>query len=326
MRQPDFWRRDNGLARLLDPLGRIVGAITTQRATAKPVFRPDAPVISVGNLTVGGTGKTPVAISLVARLLARGGSPAVILRGYGGRVKGPLRVTRDMHVIDVGDEALVHAAHAPTWVARNRAAGARLATQAGASVLVLDDGHQHPGIAKDLALVVVDGRAAFGNGRIVPAGPLRETVADGLARADAIVLMGDDAHDLAHRLGDRLPILRADLVAGPDHASLRGQKVVAFAGIGDPRKFFATLEAIGARVVARHPFDDHHDFAEADIQPILDEAFAVGAIPVTTAKDAVRLVPDQRQQVNVLSVDVAWENESALEALLDRVIATKPSA
>jgi tetraacyldisaccharide 4'-kinase len=144
-------------------------------------------------------------------------------------------------------------------------------------------------------------------------------VLDGLARADAVVLMGDDPHGLVQRLETDAPILRARLVPGPEQASLRGQPVVAFAGIGEPRKFFATLQAIGARVVARHPFEDHHAFRETDIQPILDEAFALGAVPVTTEKDAVRLAPDQRQQVNVLTVDVAWDNIDALERLLGRV-------
>jgi tetraacyldisaccharide 4'-kinase len=184
---------------------------------------------------------------------------------------------------------------------------------------VLDDAHQHPGLAKDLSLVVVDGHAAFGNGRIVPAGPLRETVADGMARADALVIMGEDVRGLEGRFAGRLPVLKARFVPGPELARLRGQRVVAFAGIGEPRKFFATLRELGAQVVATHPFDDHFAFGEADIQPILDEAYAVGALPVTTAKDAVRLPPDQRQQVNVLSVEVAWDDPPALDALLDRI-------
>ncbi len=320
MRRPEFWESDNGLARLLDPIGRIGGAITTARVRTASNYRPNAPVISVGNLTVGGTGKTPLAISIVTRLLARGRTPAVILRGYGGRLKGPVQVDPHTHTVeDVGDEALLHAAHAPTWVARSRAAGAAAAERAGANVLVLDDGHQHPGIAKDLALVAIDGRTAFGNGRLFPAGPLRETVADGMARAHAAIIVGDDARGVASRLGD-LPILHARLVPGPEAAGLRGQRVVAFAGIGDPRKFFDTLRDIGAKVVAKHPFDDHYGFQETDVQPILDEAFSIDAIPVTTAKDAVRLAPDQRQQVNVLSVDVKWSDEAALDRLLDGVL------
>jgi len=317
MRPPEFWRTNNGIARLLDPIGRIVGHITTQRVRETAALRASVPVISVGNLTVGGTGKTPIAMDIAARLKARGTSPAVILRGYGGKLAGPVAVDVNIHTVDdVGDEALLHAARGPTWVARSRAAGAVAATAAGATVLVLDDAHQHPGIVKDLSLVAIDGTAGFGNGRIVPAGPLRESVADGLARADAVVIVNEDRRNIAARLPYQFPILRAALVPGPEREALRGRKVVAFAGIGDPEKFFHTLRALGAQVVATHPFDDHHGFGEADIQPILDEAFSLQAIPVTTAKDAVRLPPDQRQQVNVLSVAVEWSDPAALDALL----------
>ncbi len=320
MQPPDFWTSDGGLARLLDPIGRAVGAITTRRARAMPQTRVGAPVISIGGLTVGGSGKTPVAMSICAKLRARHQSPAIVLRGYRGSETGPLAVDLNTHTASaVGDEALLHAVHTPTWVARRRAAGAQAAIAGGANVIVLDDGHQHPGIARDLSLVVVDGRTAFGNGRIFPAGPLREAVADGLARADAVVIVGDDTRGLTRRFAPMLPVLHADLVPGPEHIGLRGQRVVAFAGIGDPRKFFATLRDFGAQVVATHPFADHYAFDVTDVQPILDEAFSLGAIPVTTAKDAVRLAPDQRQQVNVLSVDVAWRDEAALEQLLDRV-------
>lgn len=324
MQPPDFWQTDGGLARLLDPIGRAVGAITTRRARALPQARVSAPVVSIGGLTVGGSGKTPIAMSVAARFRARGRWPAIVLRGYGGSETGPLAVDLAEHTVSaVGDEALLHAVHAPTWVARSRVAGANAAIAAGANIVVLDDGHQHPGIARDLSFVVVDGRTAFGNGRIFPAGPLRETVADGLARADAVVIVGEDARGLTKRFAPLLPVLHADMVPGPEHAALRGRRVVAFAGIGEPRKFFATLRDFGAQVVATHPFGDHYAYDVTDVQPILDEAFAIGAIPVTTAKDAVRLAPDQRQQVNVLSIEIAWRDEAALERLLDRV--TRPT-
>jgi tetraacyldisaccharide 4'-kinase len=324
MRAPDFWRSDNGIARLLEPFGLIVGAVTARRmARAKP-YHAAAPVICVGNLTVGGTGKTPVAASIAAILEDRGRTPAILMRGYGGTLAGPVKVSAHIHgPDDVGDEALLHARTTPTWVARNRALAAPLAIAGGADVLVMDDGHQHATLAKTLSLIVVDGRYGFGNGRIMPAGPLRESIPAGLARAHAVVVMGDDAHDLAERLKGRIPVLKAHLVPGPEWGWLRGQKVVAFAGIGDPFKFFDAVAAMGARIVAVHPFDDHYDYGVADIQPILDEAFSVGAIPVTTAKDAVRLPADQRQQVNVLNIAVEWEDQPALERLLDEALATR---
>lgn len=321
MHPPDFWRTDNPLARLLDPIGQIVGTVTARRAARPPVLQADAPVICIGNLTTGGTGKTPAVASIVRRLKARGRAPAVLIRGYGGRLKGPVRVDRDQHTVDdVGDEALLHAGNGPTWVARRRSDAARAALAGGADTLVMDDGHQHASLAKDLSLVVVDGRAGFGNGRVVPAGPLREPVAGGLARAQAAVVMGDAPSGLTRFLGKRLPVLRAHLAPGPEWLRLRGQRVVAFAGIGDPQKFHASLVAVGAVVAAFHPFDDHYAFRATDIQPILDEAYGIDALPVTTAKDAVRLDPDQRQQVNVLPIDVTWEDPDALDALLDEAL------
>ena len=320
MRAPDFWRTDNGIARLLEPFGQIVAAVTARKiARAKPVGVA-APVICVGNLTTGGAGKTPAAADIAARLRAVGREPAILLRGYGGRLAGPVRVGRDHTVDDVGDEALLHARTTPTFVSRNRVLGAEAVVESGADVIVMDDGHQNPSLVKDLSIVVIDGTAGFGNGRVIPAGPLREPVARGLARAQAIVIMGDDPRNLAGKLSSYAPVLRARLAPSPEARALKGQRVVAFAGIGAPEKFFATLSALGARVVARHPFDDHYAFDGADIQPILDEAFAVDAIPVTTDKDAIRLPADQRQQVNVLSVGVEWENPAALEELLDKAV------
>jgi tetraacyldisaccharide 4'-kinase len=321
MRAPEFWLTDNVLSRFLDPFGQIAGGFTARRAERTPLVHASVPVICVGNLTTGGTGKTPVAASIVRRLGAMDYTPAVVMRGYGGRLKGPVRVDLRTHTVDdVGDEALLHARRGPVWVSRVRAHAAAPAIAGGADVLVMDDGHQHSTLAKDLSILVVDGRLGFGNGRIFPAGPLREAVQGGLARAHAAVIMGEDRLGLAAVLSERLPVLRARLVPGPERARLKGERVVAFAGIGDPEKFYYSLVEIGARVSAFHPFDDHYSFDVADIQPILDEAYAIGAIPVTTEKDAVRLEPDQRQQVNVLSVDVAWEKPDALDALLKSVL------
>lgn len=321
MRAPDFWRTDNPIARFLDPFGRIIGAITESRALRAPKVRASVPVICVGNLTTGGTGKTPVTASIVRRLAAQGRTPAVVMRGYGGKLKGPVRVDARGHTVDdVGDEALLHARNGATWVARVRADAAAPAVADGADVLVMDDGHQHASLAKDLSLIVVDGRAGFGNQRLFPAGPLREPVRAGLKRAHAAVIMGEDQWKLAPALSEILPVLRARLVPGPERARLKGQRVVGFAGIGDPEKFYNALVEIGARVSAFHPFDDHYSFDVADIQPILDEAYEIDALPVTTAKDAVRLAPDQRQQVNVLSVDVEWEKPAALDALLEKAL------
>lgn len=322
MRPPKFWQTGGAAARLLDPLGQVYGAITAARIKRARPTTVNAPVISVGNLTVGGTGKTPVVRDLAERLRQVGHKPAVVLRGYGGKLKGPALVDTHAHTaLDVGDEALMHARDGATWVARNRANGANAAIAEGADLILLDDAHQHPSLTKDLSILVVDGATGFGNHRVIPAGPLREGVRAGLARTDAVAIIGADRTKLAERLPPALPVLTGTLEPGIDSAYLRGRKVVAFAGLGRPEKFFETLAALGARIVAAHPFDDHHLYQPADIQPILDEAFDIDALPVTTEKDAMRLSPDQRQQVDVVKVAVKWSNAAGVEALLHRVLA-----
>ena len=321
MRPPEFWTSDSVLGRTLDPLGRIYGAVAHWRIKHGAYARAPVPVFSVGNLTMGGTGKTPVARDLVPRLTDAGFRPAVILRGFGGQLKGPVKVDPDRHLAaDVGDEALLHGRDGMTWVSRKRIDGAYHATEAGAKAIILDDAHQHSSMAKDLSLVVVDGAVGFGNRRIFPAGPLRERITAGLSRTDAVVIMGDDRNGLAQQLPPSIPVLHATLSPGSDAAYLNQRKVVAFAGLGRPGKFFNSLVDLGAHVVAAHPFDDHHFYRPADIQTILDEAFSLDALPVTTEKDAMRLTPDQRQQVNVLRVGVQWKDAAALRALLDRTL------
>lgn len=321
MRQPNFWADNGPLARALSPLGYVYGAVTAWRARHATPAQVSAPVLSVGNLTVGGTGKTPVARDIAARLRAKNARPAVVLRGYGGRLTGPLLVDAANHTaLDVGDEALLHARDGATWISRNRALGALAAISEGASFIVLDDAHQHFSLRKDASVVVVDGKTGFANHRIIPAGPLREDVRAGLARADLVVILGDDETKVTQRLPKGLAVAHGDLEPAPEAAHLRGQKVVAFAGLGAPEKFYSTLKGIGANIVATHTFDDHHLYEPADIQTILDEAFALGALPVTTEKDAARLSADQRQQVNILRVSVRWRSPAEVDRLLERLL------
>jgi len=309
MTPPDFWRTGGPLARLLEPLGGLVSLAGWLRRAATTPWRAPVPVICVGNVTVGGTGKTPVALWLGRFLAAEGRHPAYLSRGYGGSASGPLRVDPDAHDADlVGDEPLMLAAVAPTWVGTDRVATAKAAVAEGADCLILDDGFQNPRLEKTLSLVVVDAAVGFGNGKVMPAGPCREPVRRGLARADAVVLIGADAQGLAPRLSRLLPVFAARLVPRAGAERFSGREVVAFAGIGRPEKFFETLTALGAKVVRRIAFDDHHPYSQSDIQPILDEAYRRRALPVTTEKDAMRLPPDQRQQVDVLGIDVAWDD------------------
>jgi tetraacyldisaccharide 4'-kinase len=311
------------VAGLLAPLGTAWDATgRLRRAIARP-YRAVAPVICVGNLVAGGSGKTPVVLSLAAALDAMGVAVHVVTRGYGGRLAGPVRVDPTRHDASaVGDEALLIAGRAPCWVARNRAAGVRQAVAAGAEAILLDDGFQNPGVEQDLALVVVDADYGFGNRRVMPAGPLRESISRGLARADAIVLLGDSVEPAEIRRAGR-PIFRARLEAvGGEH--LAGVSVVAFAGIGRPEKFAASLRAVGATLVAAHPFPDHHPFTEAEIAGLRREAERTGARLVTTAKDWVRLTPPMRDGTLVLEVELDWRDGVSMTQLLSTVLRRTP--
>jgi tetraacyldisaccharide 4'-kinase len=315
---PEFWTRRGLFSTALAPAAWVYGTAAAVRQRWTTPWRASVPVLCVGNLVVGGAGKTPVTLSLARRLRERGWRVHILSRGYGGRSPGPLAVDPARHTADeVGDEPLLLAEVAPCWVARERVAGAKAAIAAGAELLLLDDGFQNPTLAKDLSLVVVDGGYGLGNGRVLPAGPLREPLAAGLARANAIVLMGDDTRGVAAIIAGK-PLCRARLV--PENpGEVAGRTVVAFAGIGRPEKFFATLAEAGARLVARHAFPDHHRYGEAELARLLAEAGRAGATLVTTAKDRVRLPLRLREPVRVLRVTVAWDDVAALDSLLDRL-------
>jgi len=313
MRAPDFWAGRGPLAKTLAPLGALYGASVALKARFASPYRAPAKIICVGNLTAGGSGKTPVAIAVAEALAQRGARPFFLTRGYGGREKGPAQVLAAHSAALVGDEALLLARVAPTIVARDRAAGAALATARGAKVIVMDDGHQNFTLAKDLSLVVVDGESGFGNGLAIPAGPLREPVRQGLARADAVIVMGDGAPDLEGFAG---PVLRARLAA--DGTALAGRRVFAFAGIGRPQKFVASLKEAGAIVTGTRFFADHHPYSPAEIAAF--RAAAKDCLLVTTEKDLVRLSPDQRQGITALPVKAAFADASALNPLLDRLL------
>ncbi|HEY1857565.1 tetraacyldisaccharide 4'-kinase [Acidocella sp.] len=312
MRAPKFWAKRGGVARLLAPLGAVTAALTARRLR-RPGFAAGIKVICVGNAGVGGAGKTVVALDLLGRL---GGARFALTRGYRGRLAGPVLVNPARHTAaDVGDEALLLAAAAPTILAHDRAAGARLALAEGATAIVMDDGLQNPSLVKTLSLLVIDGGYGFGNFLLLPAGPLREPVAAAASRVQAAVLIGaDETGALAH-LPPALPVLRARLV--PESASdLGGRKIVAFAGIGRPEKFFASVRALGGDLVAAHAFPDHHVYRASDSARLLGEAEAQGAQLVTTAKDYVKLPETLRAASSVVTVRLHWNDEAALERLL----------
>jgi tetraacyldisaccharide 4'-kinase len=302
---------------LLSPIAALYAAATARRV-ARPGWQLPVPVICCGNATAGGAGKTTVTLDIGQRLANRGVAAHFLTRGYGGTLKGPAQVDLDRHDSRaVGDEALLLASTRPTWVAGDREAGGRAAVAAGAQAIVMDDGLQNPGLVKDLSLLVVDGNYGFGNGRIIPAGPLREPVAAAAARCRAAVLIGDDESGVLAQLPPSLPVLRARLVPGPEAELLVGQPVFAFCGIANPRKFFNTLQEAGAVVAGRMPYADHYPFDAGDLRELLAEADRLRAIPITTAKDYVRIPAAFRSRVKVLTIRLRWDEPLAIEALLD---------
>lgn len=323
MQAPAFWRKSkwHPLALALAPLGWLYATATARRIASGARERLGVPVICVGNINVGGTGKTPTVIALAGLLQEAGLAPHIVSRGYGGSVEGPQRVDEQAHkATEVGDEPLLMAAFAPTWVSKNRATGAKAAIADGAGVILLDDGFQNPALYHDVSIIVVDAAVGFGNGRVVPAGPLREPVAAGLARGNMIVSIGDESAQAALRA--RWPELagleqiNATLTPLQMGMDWHGARVLAFAGIGRPEKFFQSLEGEGADIVAHHSFADHAPYTPAILHRLAKEAAQKGAQLVTTEKDVARLPAAYRAQVLAFPVRLRFSNVNALESVL----------
>lgn len=329
MRPPAFWdetapRSSARLARaLLSPLGALYAAATARRLASTTPAPAPVPVICVGNLTVGGTGKTPVTIAVMEAARALGLTPAGLSRGWGGKLKGPLRVDPNQHrACEVGDEPLLIARAGPAYIDPGRVEGARLAAREGADLIVMDDGHQNPKLEKTRSIVVVDAVAGWGPGGVFPAGPLREPVAAGLARADAVVVMvpAPDIEPDYGRLGLaelEIPVLKAWLA--PDAPPPAGP-LLAFAGIGRPQKFYDALAGAGAELADTASFPDHHAYTRAEIDQLADLASAHQARLITTEKDWVRLPGGVQASVAAWPVRARFAQPARLDALIQDAV------
>lgn len=334
MRPPEFWRADargrdraHALRALLTPVSWAYAWVAAEKYRSTISRHASVPVVCVGNLTVGGAGKTPITRALRQKL---GGEVHTLSRGYGGRAIGPLRVTADMEAAEVGDEPLLHARDGAAWVSRDRYAGAQAAALAGAQAIIMDDGFQNAALGKDLSIVAVDPEYGIGNAQVFPAGPLRERLADGLARADAVVMLhASDVSWTRDEDAGEAPALQKDWLYGFAKPVLHARlepvgapptgKLVAFAGLARPEKFFDTLAATGAEVTEAVPFDDHHAYTEDDLGVLAQMAEERGATLITTEKDAARLNAEWRTRVAVLPVVARFEDEAALDALLEPI-------
>lgn len=325
---PKWWylrdRRHAAMTRmLLKPLSWVWAGVTARRIASTAPIDPGVPVISVGNLTVGGSGKTPVAREVLRLMRAAGVEAHALSRGYGGKLDGPTRVDLTVHTAaDVGDEPLMLAIDSPAWISRDRVAGARAAADDGAEAVVLDDGHQNPKLKKTLSLIVVDGETRddewpFGDGSVFPSGPMREPLKAGLARADAVViLMPADLAKVDPELVETfgaLPVFIARLE--PANPPPTGP-LVGFAGIAKPWKVERSLKAAGASLADFAPFPDHAAFRDEDLSWLAERADQFGARLITTEKDWSRLPPQWRERVTSWPVKATFEDEAGFARLL----------
>tara|TARA_B100001057_G_scaffold269869_1_gene270026 strand:- start:19043 stop:20005 length:963 start_codon:yes stop_codon:yes gene_type:complete len=320
MKTPSFWHADGFIPKLLEPLAQLYKFLSFLERSLRSKTNIDIPVLCIGNIVSGGAGKTPIALSIGQKLNSKH-NIGFLTRGYGGIKAGPIQVNPDEHSsYEVGDEALILSEVGSTWVSRNRTAGAIAAKNAGVEIVIMDDGFQNTSLVKTMSFVIIDGPYGFGNGRMIPAGPLREPIYSGLKRADIIVLVGEVNPSLVELLPNDKLVLRASLVPDEIDMRLSNNNVIGFAGIGRPTKFRETLEKIDLNIIDFVPFPDHYRFSESEIRELYEKATEVDAILVTTFKDMKRVPKSVAHLCQPIGITVVWDDDSEIQQLLDSLI------
>lgn len=324
---PSFWysqktAREKFLRSAFMPLSWVYGWLVKKRFELYFPVPMEKPIICVGNLVAGGAGKTPVVMSLIDAMKDKGYNPHILTRGYGGEEEGPVQVSPSRDTAHyVGDEALLLVNKAPTWVSRNRALGAQVAMDSGANIIVMDDGFQNPAIFKDFSILVIDGKVGFGNRNLMPAGPLREPIDQGISRAQALVIIGEDmvnTEEKLKRIDADLMVIHASIKPSNNNLDIKDKKLSAFAGIGRPEKFKDTLEAEGAEVAAWKSFPDHYEFKEEDLEQIVKDAEDKGLTLITTAKDHVRVPEKFKEKIATFNIELEW-HDNGCERILNAI-------
>ncbi len=313
IKTPKFWYHgDTLLSKILTPLSYVYLTLSILNRFLTKTRSLDSFVICVGNAVAGGAGKTPATLYLAKLLKKLDCNPHVVIRGYGGQEQGPHLVSNNDPFSQVGDEALLLEKQASTWVSKKRYKGARAAVEAGASAILLDDGLQNASLKKNLSFLVVDGPRGFGNERLLPAGPLRESQKSALSKVDAVILIGEDRHNLTPRF-QNLPVFHGSLrTVGSVWENLKKKKIIAFAGIAHPSKFFETLRQQGCALIGQRPFGDHHPYQGSDLRPLIQRAAEEKATLVTTEKDFIRVPTKYQSHITPMPVELVIEEEKAL--------------
>ena len=321
MKTPAFWSTPNTLSTLLIPASWLYQKLVWLRNRSVNTQRVNVPVLCVGGLTAGGAGKTPVCLHIGELCRANGINAWFVSRGYKGKLIGPVQVKPSEHTAyDVGDEPLLLAGVLPTAVSKNRLLGAQFAAKVGAQLIIMDDGFQNPSVHKDVSLIVTDGTHMFGNNRMIPAGPLREPVMQGLKRADGVIIINPKPDSGIPAI--QINVLRAQTRPNEDAKKLAGKKVLAFCGLAYPQKFFATLDSLGAEIVEKNTFPDHYQYTDAEIDALALKAKELEAVLVTTSKDAARMNSRSLSLVTVVYVTLDFEKPDALMELIRKTLAS----